>query len=401
MIGVSKLLYGDKNYGDVLRYSRDSHKKCFGTHLDYGPVVVWNITRTCNLKCKHCYSNSDFKKYDELTLDEGKELLRDLAAFKVPVVLFSGGEPLTSSIFFDLAEYAKSLGLRVTVSTNGTLITKKIAQKLKNIGVSYVGISLDGIGENNDRFRGVKGAFEEALKGIINCLDVRQKVGLRFTINRHNVSDLDNMFDLLVEENIPRVCFYHLVYSGRAIRDEDIMNEETRRVLDLIVDRTMDMHLKGMNKEVLTVDNHADGVYIYLKLKQCDGKRAETALELLKRNGGNRSGIAIGQVDWKGDVHIDQFTQNHKLGNVREKKFSEIWTDMQNEFLYKVRNRYKFIKGKCKRCKWFSVCNGNFRARAEAVYGDFWAQDPACYLTDEEIGAVETNTKNNVKTLKA
>lgn len=400
MIGVSKLLYGDKNYGDMLRYSEDSCKKHFGTHSDYGPVVVWNITRTCNLKCRHCYSNSDSKRYgDELTLDEGKELLRDLAAFKVPVILFSGGEPLTSPIFFDLAVYAKSLGLRVTVSTNGTLITKKTAQKLKDIGISYVGISLDGIGENNDKFRGVKGAFEEALKGIRNCLDIGQKVGLRFTINRHNADDLGDIFNLLEEEGIPRVCFYHLVYSGRASKDEDITHEETRKALDLIIDRTMNMHLKGMSKEVLTVDNHADGVYIYLKLKQNNEKRASIAWKLLKRNGGNRSGIAIGQVDWKGNVHIDQFTQNHTLGNVRERKFSEIWSDTKNEFLYKVRNRHKFIKGRCAKCRWFSICNGNFRARAEAVYGDFWEQDPACYLTDEEIGVADADTMRDVKLL--
>ncbi|MBM7855573.1 putative heme d1 biosynthesis radical SAM protein NirJ1 [Desulfohalotomaculum tongense] len=389
MISVSKLLFGSENFGDRLRYSHDSCRQVHGTHGGHGPVVVWNVTRTCNLKCIHCYSNSDAQKYtDEMNTDEGRQFLRHLAEFKVPVVLFSGGEPLARPDFFQLASYARQLGLRVTISTNGTLITPDVARKIKDIGVGYVGISLDGIGENNDRFRGRKGAFDAALKGIRHCLEVGQKVGLRFTINRHNINELNDIFDLLEEENIPRACFYHLVYSGRAsdMKDEDITHEETRAVLDLIMERTEDMHRRGLQKEILTVDNHADAVYIYLKLKEKDPRRAERAWQLLSRNGGNRSGIAIGQVDWYGNVHADQFTQNHTFGNVRERKFSDIWTDTSHPILGGLKNRKPLLKGRCAVCRWLDVCNGNFRARAEAVYNDFWMEDPACYLTDEEIG---------------
>ncbi|MBO8136841.1 MAG: putative heme d1 biosynthesis radical SAM protein NirJ1 [Desulfotomaculum sp.] len=389
MISVTKLLTGTENFGDKLRYAKDSNKTVHGTHGNYGPVVVWNVTRTCNLKCIHCYSNSDSRKYEnEMDTGEGKQFLQDLAEFNVPVVLFSGGEPLTRPDFFDLAAYARELGLRVTISTNGTLITPDVAKKIKEIGVGYVGISLDGIGENNDRFRGRKGAFEDALEGIRNCLRVGQKVGLRFTINRHNFNELEDIFFLLEEENIPRACFYHLVYSGRAsqMKDEDISHEETRAVLDLIMDRTEDMYRRGLNKEILTVDNHADAIYIYLKLKEKDYHRAQTAWDLLSRNGGNRSGIAIGQVDWYGNVHPDQFTQNHTFGNVRERKFGEIWTDKSHPILKGLKNRKPLLKGRCAKCRWLDVCNGNFRARAEAVYNDFWMEDPACYLTDEEIG---------------
>ncbi len=390
MISVSKLLYDTENFGDKLRYAKDSHRQKHGTHGGHGPVVVWNVTRTCNLKCRHCYSNSDAQKYaNEMTTAEGKKFINDLAEFRVPVLLFSGGEPLVRPDFFELAAYARELGLRVTISTNGTLITPEVAQKIKDIGVSYVGISLDGIGENNDHFRGKKGAFEAALKGIRNCLAVGQKVGLRFTINRHNINELNRIFDLLETENIPRACFYHLVYSGRGSEmiDEDISHQETRAVLDLIIERTEDFHRRGLNKEILTVDNHADAIYLYLKLKEKDPQRAARAWELLSRNGGNRSGIAIGQVDWEGNVHADQFTPNHTFGNVRERKFGEIWTDTSHPILAGLKNRKPLLKGRCAKCRWLDVCNGNFRARAEAVYNDFWAPDPACYLTDEEIAA--------------
>jgi radical SAM protein with 4Fe4S-binding SPASM domain len=315
------------------------------------------------------------------------KFIDDLAAFNVPVLLLSGGEPLLRPDFFDLAARAKEQGLRVTVSTNGTLITPSMARDLKKAGVSYVGVSLDGIGANNDRFRGCRGAFDEALRGIRNCLAAGQKVGLRFTLTRHNVGELADIFRLVEEENIPRICFYHLVYSGRgsAMIQEDISHEETRQALDLIINRTADFHRRGLTKEILTVDNHADGIYLYLKLKSQDPRQAAEVLELLRLNGGNRTGIAIGEVDWEGWVHPDQFTRNHTFGNVRERPFGDIWTDLSHPILKGLKNRRGLLGGRCATCRWLDACNGNFRARAEAVYDDFWAQDPACYLTNDEI----------------
>jgi putative heme d1 biosynthesis radical SAM protein NirJ1 len=389
LISVTKLLCDSAYFGDGLRYSHSSRGAVHGTTTNQGPVVVWNCTKTCNLKCIHCYAGSESKKYEgELTHAEAKRFIDDLAAFNVPVILFSGGEPLIREDIMDLAKYATRHGIRVTFSTNGTLIDKEMAKDLKTIGVGYVGISLDGIGENNDRFRGKKGAFDAALRGIQNCLEVGQRVGLRFTINRHNYADLHDIFKLIEEENIPRVCFYHLVYSGRGSEmvKEDITHEESRYAMDLIMEKTMDFHRRGLEKEILTVDNHADGVYLYLKLQNSDPLRAEQVLNLLKINGGNRTGIAIGEVDWYGNVHPDQFTQNHTFGNVKERPFGQIWTDVSHPILAGLKNRKPLLKGRCAKCRWLDVCNGNFRARAEAVTGDFWESDPACYLTDAEIG---------------
>ena len=389
MISVTKLLFARDYYGDKLRYSNGANRMTNGAAEGMGPVVVWNSTKTCNLKCRHCYMESDSRKYNnELTTDEAKKFIDDLADFKVPVLLFSGGEPLIRPDFFELAEYAANKNVRPTLSTNGTLITREVAQRIKDIGVGYVGISLDGLKEVNDKFRGVDGAYEKAMKGIENCVAVGQRVGLRFTINQHNLRDLENIFDFIEEKQINRVCFYHLVYSGRGnqMMDEDVTPAESRRAMDIIIKRTKDFEERGLQKEILTVDNHCDGVYMYLKaIKEGDSSTAAQIKHYISTNGGNRSGIAFGEVDPFGYVHPDQFTQHHTFGNVRNRKFGDIWTDTSNPIMSGLKNRKPLLKGRCAKCKFLDNCNGNFRTRAEAKTGDFWQSDPSCYLTDEEI----------------
>ena len=388
MISITKLLMDVPNFGDTLRYTPEAHEARNGVSEGRGPVVVWNCTKTCNLNCVHCYARSEAIKYqNELTHEEGLSLIDQLADFKVPVILFSGGEPLLRPDFFELANYAASKGIRPTISTNGTRIDEDIAKRLKDMGVGYVGISLDGCEATHDKFRGKPGAFQMALRGIRNCVATGQKVGLRFTITRDNVQDLNSIFDLLEQENIDRVCFYHLVYSGRgsSMVERDLNHEESRRAMDLIIERTLDFKARGVNKEILTVDNHADAVYLYLKMKERDPVLGERILKLIQSNGGNRSGMAFGNIDSVGNVHPDQFTQYISLGNVRDRPFGEIWTDLSNPILAGLKDRKPLLKGRCPKCAYLNLCNGNFRTRAEAVTGDFWAQDPACYLTDEEI----------------
>jgi 12,18-didecarboxysiroheme deacetylase len=391
MIGISKLYCGTVEPSDALRYERLSSK--LPSHLlqfssDKRPVVVWNITRRCNLKCVHCYAHAKNIVFDnELSLNEGKILIDDLAEFGVPVILFSGGEPLVRKDLPELAAYAVKKGMRAVVSTNGTLITPQVAQILKDIGLSYVGISLDGMEKINDRFRGVKGAFRLALKGIENCKKAGIKVGLRFTINKSNVGQIPEIFKLLEEMEIPRVCFYHLVYSGRGseLVKEDLSHEESRKTVDLIMDLTKQLHDRNNLKEVLTVDNHADGPYLYLRLLKENPERAKKVLELLEMNEGNSSGIGIGCISWDGEVYADQFWRHYSFGNVRNRPFSDIWADTSDPLMKKLKEKKKYAKGRCSTCRWLDICAGNFRVRSEAVTGDVWAPDPACYLTDEEI----------------
>ena len=393
MIGISKLYCGTVEPSDALRYGRQSSS--LPSHLlqfseDKKPVVVWNVTRACNLNCLHCYARAVDRTYEkELTHDQGLTLIDGLAEFGVPVVLFSGGEPLMRSDLLELSSYAVNKGMRAVISTNGTLISKDKAEDLKKVGLSYVGVSLDGMEEVNDRFRGKNGAFRDAMTGIRNCQEAGLKVGLRFTINRMNMNEIPHIFDLLEEYDIPRVCFYHLVYSGRgsALVDQDLDHAESLKVIDLIMDRTKDLHDRGLQKEVLTVDNHADGPYLYLRMKKEGNPRAREVLQLLKMNEGNNSGRGIGCISWDGSVHADQFWRYYSFGNVLERPFSEIWSDLSNPLMAKLKQKKKFVKGRCSKCQWLDICAGNFRVRAEAVTGDIWAEDPACYLTDEEISA--------------
>lgn len=390
MISVTKLLFATDYYGDKLRYTKDARYAKNGVREGVGPVVVWNSTRTCNLKCRHCYMDSDATKYkNELNTEEAKRFIDDLADFKVPVLLFSGGEPLIRPNFFELADYTVKKEIRATISTNGTLITRECARRIKDIGVGYVGISLDGLREVNDKFRGKEGAFDAAMKGIENCVAVGQRVGLRFTINQHNLQELDRIFDFIEAENINRVCFYHLVYSGRGTQmmDEDVLPEESRKAMDIIIRRTRDFENRGLKKEILTVDNHCDSVYMYLlALKEGNQALADQIKKYAFNNGGNRSGIAFGEVDPMGYVHPDQFTQYYTFGNVRERKFGDIWQDVSNPIMAGLKDRKPLLKGRCGKCRFLDVCNGNFRTRAEARNDDFWAEDPSCYLTDSEIG---------------
>jgi Fe-coproporphyrin III synthase len=382
MISITKLLCDLPSYGDELRYRKGMNS------LSRRPIVVWNCTRKCNLACMHCYSNSANQDYQgELTTEEARKMILDLEEFGVPVLLFSGGEPLLRKDLFELNDFAHLHRLRTVISTNGTLITPELARKIKDSDIDYIGVSLDGINERNDKFRGKKGAFKLALAGIRNLVKVQQKVGLRFTITRHNYPDIKDIFRLVEEEAINRVCFYHLVYSGRGAQmtEDDLPRQQMRECIDSICSWAISLNQRGLKKEVLTVDNHADAIYLYLQAKSKDPEKAKDILELLKYNKGNASGIAIANVDNQGDVHADQFWQAHTFGNVRQRKFGQIWMDTTDPVMAGLKNRTKLIKGRCGRCNFLELCNANFRARAEAVYQDMWQEDPACYLTDEEI----------------
>lgn len=391
MIGISKLYVGAVEESDVLRYGGDS--KRLPSHLlqfstDKKPVVVFNATRRCNLKCIHCYSDSENRNYaGELSTGQAKDLIDDLAGFGAPVILFSGGEPLMRPDLEVLIAHAVGRGMRVVISTNGTLITEDRAARLKDLGLSYVGVSLDGLEATHDSFRNVQGAFARAIAGVRHCLKRDIKVGLRCTINMLNAREIGPIFDLMVAERIPRVCFYHLVVSGRGagIRQMLLSHEETRAAVDLIMDRTKALAARGFHPEVLTVDNHADGPYVYLRLLREDPARAAEALKLLRLNQGNSSGVGISCVSFDGEVYADQFWRGRSFGNVRRRPFSEIWTDVSDPLMARLKDKKKYVTGRCASCRWLDVCAGNFRARAEAMTGDTWASDPACYLTDEEI----------------
>jgi radical SAM protein with 4Fe4S-binding SPASM domain len=407
MINISKLYCDQLTPGDWLRYGIAGSEK--GGEMvpkkasERKPIVVWNITSHCNLKCVHCYNDSGADvKSNEATNQEAKEVLDDLAEYGVPSVLFSGGEPLTRKDLFELIGYAVDKGLRTVISTNGTLISADKARQIKKMGVSYVGISLDGIGKVNDQFRGVEGAFEDAVAGIRNCMDAGVRVGLRLTLTKRNAQDIEGLFDFFEKEGIERACFYHLVPAGRGqdMFGDDLTHAQSRQAIETILAITKSFKDAGKDTDILTVDNHVDGIYLYLKLLSQNPEKAAEVWKLLTWNGGglNSSGVGIGCIDFNGKVHANQFWGHYDLGDIHEKKFSEIWSNNEEPLLKGLRDRRSYVKGRCRLCKFFDACGGSLRVRADLYFNDPWAPEPACYLTDEEIGLDEEKKQELIRT---
>lgn len=399
MINLTRLWTGAAQPADDLRYG--TAPTSAENSRARKPIVVWNITRTCNLRCVHCYSDSMAQQYPgELNWEQMKAVVDDLAAYKIPSLLFSGGEPLIHPRFFDLVDYSTAAGLKLTISTNGTLITPEKAARLKEAEVAYVGISLDGIGDIHDEFRGKKGAFKAAVRGFKHCEEVGQKTGLRMTLTRHNVANLDRILDFIEEQGIQRTCFYHLVPAGRGSELQVLDPSESRRAIDTLIARVEHWNSSGQNREVLTVTQPADGAYLLHRMEREDHPNLTQARELLSWNGGGAtsSGRAVANIDTQGNVHPDQFWQDMQLGNVKTTRFSKIWEGQHRESaplleeirsvsLLDPRQRQALMHGPCATCKWFPICGGGFRTRAAFANGDLWGSDPACYLT-----AQETNT---------
>ena len=400
MINLTKLWTGQAQPADGLRYGHGSCAEADARGRK--PIVVWNITRTCNLRCVHCYSDSNAVQYPgELDWDQMQTVVADLAAYKVPSLLLSGGEPMIHPRFFDLVDLASNSGLKLTISTNGTLITPEKAALLKAANVAYVGISLDGIGQIHDEFRRKEGAFDAAVRGFKNCHDVKQKTGLRLTLTRHNVENIEQILDFIEAQEIQRVCFYHLVPAGRGSELQVLEPEEARHAIDTLIARVEAWHKQGIDRELLTVTQPADGAYLLVRMERENHPNLEEARRLLAWNGGgaNSSGRGIANIDTRGDVHPDQFWQDMLLGNVKQMPFSEIWegnNPASAEVLESIRSiglltleeRQARMTGPCAECKWFPICGGGFRTRAAfANYGSLWGSDPGCYLHADEIRA--------------
>jgi len=377
MIEVSKLLVSEELEDESLR-----HRKTDGL----APVVVLNLTGRCNLDCKHCYSGGNMgRDPNELSTDEAKNLISQLGDYGSPFLIFSGGEPFLREDIYELGRHALASGVPAIISTNGTRIDEETAQKASEAGFPFVGVSLDGLPEANDEFRGEEGAFEKALQGMRNLRDAGVKTGLRFTLTRYNYKDLPELMELLVDEGFHRCAIYHLDYGGRGadLAKHDLSKEERREAVDEIFEKTREINRRGQDLEVLTVGNYADAAYIYMKLEEEDPEKAEKAYQHFLRNGGDGTGEKLACVDEYGNVYPNQFLRE-SVGNVREKPFPEIW-EGDHPLLQGLRNRQEKLNGRCAECKFLDICRGSSRVRALAAHDDLWADDPSCYLTDEEI----------------
>jgi radical SAM protein with 4Fe4S-binding SPASM domain len=391
MLSISNLLCGQRAGNESLRYGHTRRGGARGGGVPR-PVVVWAVTKACNLRCVHCYASaSPGPAPGELSFEEGVALLDDLRGFRVPAVLFSGGEPLARPDVLRLIDYASFIGLNCTLSTNGVLLDDEKADALAEIGLRYVGISLDGARAKHDKLRGKKGAFDASVAAIRRCRERGIKVGVRFTVTGLNLSDLDTVFDVCLEQGVRRLCVYHLAYAGRGgnLQDVDLTSRQTRAAVDRIAERALAASAAGHPLEVLTVGNHADAGYVLLRLERETPQRRAEVEALLRGTGGNRSGCDVASIDPVGGVHYDQFSWHYACGNVRRQPFSEIWSEAADGRLKVLRDRAAHLPARCRACRFLEVCNGNLRTRAEAATGDWLGRDPGCYLADEEIAPVE------------
>ncbi|WP_419638100.1 heme d1 biosynthesis radical SAM protein NirJ [Thiolapillus sp.] len=357
-----------------------------------GPVVIWNLIRRCNLTCKHCYSiSADTDFPNELSTEQVFGVMDDLKQFGVPVLILSGGEPLLRPDIFDIAHRAKDMGFYTALSTNGTLIDDSNIEKIADVGFDYLGISIDGIRETHDKFRRKEGAFDASLAALRRCHDLGIKVGLRFTMTQDNAAELPQLLQLLQlmdDEGIDKFYFSHLNYAGRGNknRKDDTHFKTTRWAMDLLFERTMEDVKKGRNTEFVTGNNDADGVYLLQWVKRHYPEQAEHIQARLEQWGGNSSGVNISNIDNQGRVHPDTMWWHYDLGNVKERPFSEIWQDTSDPIMAGLKQHPRPVTGRCGKCAYLNICNGNTRVRALQLTDDPWAEDPACYLSDEEIG---------------
>ncbi|KJV06006.1 heme d1 biosynthesis radical SAM protein NirJ [Methylocucumis oryzae] len=353
------------------------------------PVVIWNLIRRCNLTCKHCYTTSaDIDFPGELSTTEIYTVMDDLKAFKVPVLILSGGEPLLHPDIFAISKRAKQLGFYVALSSNGTRITENNIAEISDIGYQYIGVSLDGIKQTHDEFRRVKGSFDEAMHGIKLCLERGIKVGLRFTLTQDNYQDFPALLALMDDLNIDKFYLSHLNYGGRGNKNrrDDAHFERTRQAMELMFDQCYDWLKAGKEREFVTGNNDADAVYFLHWVRRHFPEQAPHIQAKLEQWGGNASGVNVANIDNLGNVHPDTFWWHYHLGNVKQRPFSDIWNDISDPVMAGLKQSPRPLQGRCGDCHYQRICNGNTRVRAMQISGNVWAEDPGCYLTEQEIG---------------
>ena len=350
-----------------------------------GSIAIWNFTNRCNLSCLHCYSKADLDSVDTLTTEDIMDTLPKLKANGVKFLIFSGGEPLTRKDIYDIADRCKELGIVTYLSTNGLYTKKSNAKRILDT-FDYVGISIDGSEDVHDKFRGLKGSFKESMKSVdlLNSYK-KTKVGIRFTITKDTYDDLEFIFDLAEKHDIPKIYISHLVYSGRGLEnlDMDLSKEQRVRAVEFIIDKAFEYHENSRDIEIVTGNMEMDAILFYDRFIQKYPEHADEMKRRLIEWGGNSAGRKLLNIDSEGFVKPDPFFPAN-IGNILHQDFYDIWTNEPTELLQNLRKYPRDLGGKCKNCQYLNICNGGSRSRAYAIYGDMWAEDPSCYLSEEK-----------------
>ncbi|ADL18521.1 Predicted Fe-S oxidoreductase [Acidilobus saccharovorans 345-15] len=383
MIPVSVMVAGKGTVSTKIKghYGKGSPSR-FSEELR--PVVFWNITYACNLRCEHCYIDAGpTPRQDELGRGRLLEVAEEMAELGIPLVIFSGGEPLLKPEFWDVARLLSERGRpKMALSSNGTLITREVARRLKELNFSYVGVSLDSLRPDaHDKFRGVQGAFNMTVRGIHNAVEEGLDVGIRTTVTRWNYSEAPKVVDLAAQLRASRVSYYLLDSIGRArnIVSELPSPQQVKEFVDAIVDKAKEYAGKV---EVELVRANFAGIYIADLLAK-DGNEFMDYLKLISAQGDcGRKTISIYP---DGTVRPCQFIDEYVIGDLRRQSLREILS-YNNPELVKFIKLYENLRGpRCGPCPFKLVCGGGSRGRAEAASGDFWGDDPLCFIDPLDV----------------
>jgi radical SAM protein with 4Fe4S-binding SPASM domain len=403
LIRFTELIHGKGTVSQAIKYTGEQPCEVPSRYLAFTetrrPLVFWNVTGLCNLHCNHCYLDARLmsQRTEELSTREARAFIDDLANMKIPLLMFTGGEPLVRPDFWELADHAKSKGLKTALSTNGILVTRSVVEKIQRSGIEYVGISLDGASEEtHDRIRSQAGSFKKSIQALRNCVNGGVKCGVRVTVTKENFQELPKMIDLSLGLGVTRFCVYWLVPSGRGrtiYSKKKLDLQDVLGILDLLYNKARELNDGRM--EILTVDAPQDGAYLLDRIRRDDTETYESALKLLQLTGDCCSaGDRVANVDPAGNVYPCQFAQldELKLGNVRKNSFNEIWNHDRTPILTAFREKTRNLKGICKTCFYEKFCRGGCRIRAYVESGDLWAEDPLCpYISSEHKRQKETD----------
>ena len=367
-------------------------------------LIVWNFTKQCNLRCKHCYEDAGPKPApDELTTEEAKRAIDDFAKAGVVALSFSGGEPLARKDFFEVAKYAADRDFYVSVASNGTLVTERVALKMKEAGVQYVEISLDGFEETHDEFRGIQGAWKRAVEGIRNCVEAGLDTGVATTATHYNVREIPRLVEFVENDlHVKRFIVFNFipVNRGKEIIDQDLTPKEREELLKFLYSKLVDE-----NRKIDTFSTAPQ--YAVTSYKFAFGPVVAThftnraAIEMLKGRtkslaefiGGCGAGRLYCGMEPNGDIEPCVFIPI-KVGNIREQSLISIWRE--SPVLKQIRNRDLF-KG-CGECEYKYICGG-CRARAYVYFNDLQGPDPGCSMNQKYWEEVSTLTAGETKRL--
>ena len=339
-------------------------------------ILIWNITGKCNLTCQHCYNRSD--KFNEagLSADVIIKTIPSLKKIGIKSVILSGGEPLLRNDIFDIAKALKNENIMTSLSSNGTLINIGNIKAVKD-SFDYVGISLDGDEETHDKFRGIEGSFKKAANAVNVCIENDVKAGLRFSLTKFNYDKLDYFVDLALKFKVPKIYISHLVYSGKGAFYDDLDAGQYAEISKKIINTAIKLIEKGKKLDIVTGNSEEEAVIL---LDVFEDRYPDLKAKLYKKLacwGGNQAGIRLINIDYNGFIKPDPFYE-YRAGNIKYDDISEVY--MQDPLFVKLRDRKRFLKGRCASCRYLDICNGGSRARAYSIYNDYFAEDPSCYV---------------------